>query len=421
MFKNLKAKVKQDTSSSPIQAPSPVITSNTRKKSINDDSKSNSSKLTDELQSSIAPSSSDEVNFSIIHNKSVNSIEKPFEDVESTNENNSLNGSNSEIELSQEKNENLVEKIKLQKYNEQLLQKIEVLTEEIRMKSTEINRHKFETKNLYDNLDEYKLLFEDFETNIKTLQNEKDELIIKNAELSEKLELLKMVNQKEESSLIGHHALGNTKSNDIEIFSQLDSANKTSPIIENFNIENHEQYQQQMEENKSLRTDLNEKNKVIKNLTQRLNDMKKTLQKELNYQNIQLPNEKKSEGSEFKISSPQNKLSPSHKTQSNRSINRQLYANGPNLSLSSTKQMEALNLGGTSKAEACHLSSLHDDVNFKYMKHVVLKFLCSREYEAIHLIKALSVLLNFSNEEEKLLKETLEWKMSWFGTRPKIR
>jgi golgin subfamily A protein 1 len=41
--------------------------------------------------------------------------------------------------------------------------------------------------------------------------------------------------------------------------------------------------------------------------------------------------------------------------------------------------------------------------------------------KAIHLIKALSVLLNFSNDEEKILKETLEWKMSWFGTRPKLQ
>lgn len=38
--------------------------------------------------------------------------------------------------------------------------------------------------------------------------------------------------------------------------------------------------------------------------------------------------------------------------------------------------------------------------------------------QAIHLIRAVSVLLKFSAEEQKLIRETLEWKMSWFGSRP---
>ena len=40
--------------------------------------------------------------------------------------------------------------------------------------------------------------------------------------------------------------------------------------------------------------------------------------------------------------------------------------------------------------------------------------------KAVHLIKALSVLLNFTNDEEKILRETLEYRMSWFGSRPKV-
>ena len=38
----------------------------------------------------------------------------------------------------------------------------------------------------------------------------------------------------------------------------------------------------------------------------------------------------------------------------------------------------------------------------------------------MHLVKALSVLLHFTKEEEKILKETIEWRMSWFGVKPKI-
>lgn len=61
-----------------------------------------------------------------------------------------------------------------------------------------------------------------------------------------------------------------------------------------------------------------------------------------------------------------------------------------------------------------------EDVNFKYLKHVIIKFLTSREYEAQHLIRAVATLLKFSPEEEKLLQDTIDWRMSWFGTKPKI-
>uniref|UniRef100_A0A1B6M186 GRIP domain-containing protein n=2 Tax=Graphocephala atropunctata TaxID=36148 RepID=A0A1B6M186_9HEMI len=61
-----------------------------------------------------------------------------------------------------------------------------------------------------------------------------------------------------------------------------------------------------------------------------------------------------------------------------------------------------------------------DDVNFKYLKHVLIKFLTSREYEAQHLTRAVATLLRFSAEEERLLRETLEWRKSWFGSRPRL-
>ena len=60
------------------------------------------------------------------------------------------------------------------------------------------------------------------------------------------------------------------------------------------------------------------------------------------------------------------------------------------------------------------------DINFDYLRHVVLKFMLSRETEALHLIKAVAVLLDFTTDEQQLLRETLEYKMSWFGARPKL-
>lgn len=56
-----------------------------------------------------------------------------------------------------------------------------------------------------------------------------------------------------------------------------------------------------------------------------------------------------------------------------------------------------------------------DEVNFRYLKHVILKFLTSRELEAKHLVKAVSTLLYLTSEEEKLIFDTLNWRMSWFG------
>lgn len=61
-----------------------------------------------------------------------------------------------------------------------------------------------------------------------------------------------------------------------------------------------------------------------------------------------------------------------------------------------------------------------DEVKFSYLKHVILKFLTSREMEAKHLIRAVSTLLFLSDSEEKLLTDTLEYRRSWFGTKPDV-
>ncbi|NXD24510.1 GOGA1 protein, partial [Spelaeornis formosus] len=125
--------------------------------------------------------------------------------------------------------------------------------------------------------------------------------------------------------------------------------------------------------NRELEQQIAEKNKMIKQLQQRMAELKKTLQKEL-------------------------KIRPDSEVP-------ELRANSevPNASVTVTNN-----------------SDLNDsrEINFEYLKHVVLKFMSCRESEAFHLIKAVSMLLNFSQEEENMLKETLEYKMSWFGSKP---
>ncbi|KFV99528.1 Golgin subfamily A member 1, partial [Eurypyga helias] len=132
---------------------------------------------------------------------------------------------------------------------------------------------------------------------------------------------------------------------------------------------------QLQKDNRELEQQIAEKNKVIKQLQQRMTELKKTLQKELKIRpDSEIPEVREKANSEV-----------------------------PNPSVTVTNN-----------------SDLNDsrEINFEYLKHVVLKFMSCRESEAFHLIKAVSVLLNFSQEEENMLKETLEYKMSWFGSKP---
>ncbi|GAA6066865.1 golgin subfamily A member 1 isoform X1, partial [Tachysurus ichikawai] len=82
----------------------------------------------------------------------------------------------------------------------------------------------------------------------------------------------------------------------------------------------------------------------------------------------------------------------------------------------------------SSKTKVTNSSDLTDtrEINFEYLKHVVLKFMSSREAEAYQLIRAISVLLHFTREEEDMLKQTLEYKkagkaLHWILLPPEVR
>ncbi|XP_008053766.1 golgin subfamily A member 1 [Carlito syrichta] len=132
---------------------------------------------------------------------------------------------------------------------------------------------------------------------------------------------------------------------------------------------------QLQKEKQDLEQQLTEKNKTIKQMQQRMLELKKTLQKELKIR-------------------PDNELFEVREKP------------GP--------EMANMAPSVTNNADLTDAR----EINFEYLKHVVLKFMSCRESEAFHLIKAVSVLLNFSQEEENMLKETLEYKMSWFGSKP---
>ncbi|XP_012577012.1 PREDICTED: golgin subfamily A member 1 [Condylura cristata] len=133
--------------------------------------------------------------------------------------------------------------------------------------------------------------------------------------------------------------------------------------------------EQLQKEKQDLEQQLLEKNKTIKQMQQRMLELKKTLQKEL-------------------------KIRPDNE-------------------LFEVREKPGAELANPAPS-VTNTADLTDarEINFEYLKHVVLKFMSCRESEAFHLIKAVSVLLNFSQEEENMLKETLEYKMSWFGSKP---
>lgn len=113
--------------------------------------------------------------------------------------------------------------------------------------------------------------------------------------------------------------------------------------------------------------------------------MKKTLQKELKYQ--MLPNEKQTQNE------------PSTESQQAKSLNNSITSTtslspkSSSSSISNTQQTSSTNVLAKKISNptpnfnikknltSADMSGLHEDVNFKYLKHVVLKFLTSREYE----------------------------------------
>ncbi|XP_061753390.1 golgin subfamily A member 1 isoform X1 [Nerophis ophidion] len=142
--------------------------------------------------------------------------------------------------------------------------------------------------------------------------------------------------------------------------------------------------------NRELEQQLSDKTRTIKQLQQRMAELKRTLQKELKLK-------------------PEPEDDAKERSQESR-VEREERVGGDALRHSPP----------TSNSTVTNTSDLNDsrEINFEYLKHVVLKFMSSREAEAYQLVRAVSVLLNFTREEEDMLKQTIEYKMSWFGSKP---
>ena len=117
-----------------------------------------------------------------------------------------------------------------------------------------------------------------------------------------------------------------------------------------------------------LENELNDKNKLLKQNQQHLNDLKKTLQNEIR----------------GGVSSPgTSRHNPPAKPEPERGI-----------------------VGD-------------DDLNLEYLKHCVIKYITSPDSESNYLIRVISVLLKFTPEERNIVQDYLKYKASWFKNQPK--
>ncbi|XP_042892075.1 golgin subfamily A member 1-like isoform X2 [Penaeus japonicus] len=141
---------------------------------------------------------------------------------------------------------------------------------------------------------------------------------------------------------------------------------------------------------KNYENELGEKRQALKIQGQRLADMKKTIQREL-------------------------RLS-ADTVDSTVDSNLEIRPQAASPTLPAVYTSNSHSTGAT----ASNGSDEDNGVNNTYLKHVIIKYLTSREYEAVHLTRAVATLLHMTPDEETLLRETLEWKMSWFGSKPNL-
>ena len=190
---------------------------------------------------------------------------------------------------------------------------------------------------------------------IGQLSEEKDSFVVRNAELSQQVSLSQQQLQRIESQL-----------RELEgKFSETEEENQRVKLL----LSDAEARDESSERTCKLRSQIaeleaafSEKNKTIKLQQQRLTDMKKTLQKELKNQNY----DPDSLGVQTSASPAMPPKSPT-------------LSNAPQ-----------------------PVKGDMEEVNFKYLKHVIFKFLTSREYEVITKMSEYSLLLLFSNKQKKI-------------------
>ncbi|KAL1457923.1 hypothetical protein WDU94_008103 [Cyamophila willieti] len=268
------------------------------------------------------------------------------------------------------------------KYQEMVkeLEDLRIKFEDSEIQSSHTNEQlKIDVQSLMRSLEDEKLKVKELEQSLDEERRQRDEAFLRNAQMSQTIQLAQCDlrnSQQENDDLL-------VKLNQYELASK-----RKNSDVEKLTTELTELKSQMNNKatTSDLENELSEKNKTIRMLQQRLSDLKKTLQEELR-------NHTTSNGS--------TRVSPSE------SRNHTSGEDTPPV-----VQPVSSSSNGVKTSE--------DDVNFKYLKHVIIKFLTCREYEAQHLTRAVSVLLRLSAEEEQHLRDTLDMRASWWPSRARI-
>ncbi|PVD22002.1 hypothetical protein C0Q70_17805 [Pomacea canaliculata] len=331
---------------------------------------------------------------------------------------------------------------KIEKLEEQYAEAVtRELKHEQSLRASESLADRFQ-KELVDKQEEIKKLQQDLENKCQSdMGKEKGELMVRNAQLSQQLtsqqhqhtqqmQELQQALQDQEQIIRKQEATVQELNTSLAALQHQVEELKCSQVKSETTEELHKVIL-------DLQDQLADKTRTLKKQEQTVKDLRQTLQRELKIQT--LPNDDASDDSTIPSPAMVRKLYPQKGTGiSNASASNMGFSTGSQFSSASSPSSAAtlsLSSSTTAAVKPMTVSSvtqisdtrgmvvrrdLEQDINFQYLKHVVLKFMLSRESEAVQLIKAVAVLLNFSNQEQQLIKQNLEWKMSWFGSRPSM-
>uniref|UniRef100_W8AZL9 Golgin subfamily A member 1 n=1 Tax=Ceratitis capitata TaxID=7213 RepID=W8AZL9_CERCA len=237
--------------------------------------------------------------------------------------------------------------------------------------------------------------FDEVQNQLESEREEKLTALLRNAEISQSEEILRKELRIERDEANELHEKNEQLSKEMQVKTQeIDLCKNEMEELKTVMYKNDEK----LKEIDEMQREMAEKNKTIKILNQRLADLKKTLQKEFQ------------SAKSFDVDKERNGNCISAKPPS--------VINDVSVSATLVNETNTCNHCDMGVSTNTSNSIVMDEVNFKYLKHVIVKFLTSREVEARHLIRAVATLLKLTKDEEKLLQDTLNWKMSWFGSKP---
>lgn len=236
---------------------------------------------------------------------------------------------------------------------------------------------------------------------LKSCSQEKDGLMLRNAELSHQLELSRQSNVEFQKRLEESIKCSSEKIDEVtaNLFAAEEERQKLTERISdlesaaNLGIETTDTISKLNASVADLENQLADKVKTIKLQQHRISDMKKAMQKEL------------------KMQSPYSEPAEVN--------DREFATQAPTMGKVTSVQLNSYGHHNVHPRQSSLADKL-DDISFKYVKHVILRYMTSNEFETPQLVKAIAVLLDFTADEEQLVRETLDWKSSWFGAKPQL-